>query len=204
MRLKVDDMSSSLRYLYWLDLLVDDNVLELLSSTPYIDYSNNTITLPSRKQRQSENSTSAGVEPEQLNTNRSLPSSPAISRTKIFATWGARSIENAGPLKTLRLLMDTNMQPYRPESVLHIGLTDVHSHELQMKKWGDMSGSAGLLYMQWCAFPPDALEIIYGYHDLQTPSEEEATCGISAETIKARNSLYFSDHCETKWFGNFS
>ena len=106
--MKIDFIAETYKHIYWLDLLIDENVLNLLSSKffesinlylkdcigpLFIKYSNHTI-------RSNDKTTNSDEDSNQI-------------KSKIFATWGARSIDNAGPLQDLRTMMSKLMMPWR-------------------------------------------------------------------------------------------
>lgn len=212
MQSKISNIAEAQRHKYWYDLVLDDNLAHYLSDSPFIDYTRYKTVL---QRQHSSNSTSTSTGPSTVR--------------KSFASWGARSIEN-GPLRTVRSLIEKYMQPYRPTGVLHVGLTDKSTTPLQMHTWGDGSTRTastgtdqvlpteeGLVYLQWCVLHEDAVHYIYNTHSTVshntacTDVEERGnTCTRTVDpgrleykpnTFATINDYYFSNYCETKWFG---
>lgn len=95
MSLKLMTMSLEYRHMYWLDLVVDESVIQALSRSPYIPY---------RIRRQ----------------KLKLSDGNYSERVKTVAKYGARGIDNGGPVQDLRTHMSKHMQPWKKGSVLYI------------------------------------------------------------------------------------
>ena len=85
-------------HIFWQDLSVDSAVVRQLAGPHFVKY----------KRYSTRISASHGTE----------------VRESEFAVYGARALENAGPLQDLRSLLFTHMRPWRPGRVLHVGLVD--------------------------------------------------------------------------------
>mmetsp|Transcript_25103 Transcript_25103/g.46925 ORF Transcript_25103/g.46925 Transcript_25103/m.46925 type:complete len:501 (-) Transcript_25103:106-1608(-) len=95
MSLKLMTMSLDYRNLYWLDLVVDESVIQALSRTPYVPY-----RIRRQKLKQGDGS--------------------YVEREKTMATYGARGIDNGGPVQDLKTKMFKHMTPWKKGSVLYI------------------------------------------------------------------------------------
>lgn len=104
---KLDNLNVDFRYSHWRDLVVDEEVVGYLSGPPLVKYSiYNTKSV--RKARPEGEGAGAGASGEcgvdgsgdagtcSTSTGGGSSDSAPVSTTKIFATWGARSLENAG------------------------------------------------------------------------------------------------------------
>jgi DNA polymerase III delta prime subunit len=112
-------------------------------------------------------------------TNYTSKLSDKSTSSIIFSTYGARSLENSGPLQDLRGVIYRYMQPWRPKEILHVGLTNELTQILQKENWGG-SNKAGekQIFLQWCL--PASLSKDSNIIDINTS---------------------FSDKCATIWFG---
>ena len=179
LKLKLMEEAELHRHFIWLDLIVDDNVIELLVGNKFIQYKTYTTTVRIKNEKQEEVDVNGNINSKGKKNNNST----IVTRTKVFAEWGARSLENAGPLKDLKSCFMRLMQPWRPLQVLHIGLLDSTTRELQAKAWGNAavkSGESLELYFQWCVLTPT-----------QAALSKNKTLVIDAQ-------MAFSDQCETK------
>jgi DNA polymerase III delta prime subunit len=178
--LKLRGLGAEHRHAYWWNLAVDAGVVSHLSSSQFIKYTNHTTVLIPKKGE-------AGDDNVDIDHN-----SIGESRTKIFASYGARGIENAGPLQDLKALLFGHMQPWRPEKLLHVGLTSLETA-------ATIRGSAGVgvnarkefrpeIYLQWCtpAASMFASEVDY----------------VSIVSIPEHIAL--SENCATAWVGQLS
>lgn len=111
--LKVRQLGLEYRFKYWWNLVVDPAVVEYLSGPRYIKYSAHSTTVVRRGGGDGDGEVSQ----------------------KVFSTYGARSIENAGPLQDLRSKIYSHMQPWQSQRLLHVGLAGT---------------TEVLLLMQWC------------------------------------------------------
>ena len=120
---KLHQTGADFRSTRWLDLLVDDQVVEYLSSPPLVKYSvvsmRNTVSTGTAQLGQSKLQTAAGVDGEtgdsssstvcvgtageelsgeacSVRTQQTAPPASTAAASKVFATWGARSLENGG------------------------------------------------------------------------------------------------------------
>jgi len=91
--------SSEYRYNYWLDLIVDPDVVHFLASPPFVKYSvfqakmqpiGKIANFPVADSQQCQND--PGCDRRSSSGSSTIPA----TKTKIFATWGARSLVNAG------------------------------------------------------------------------------------------------------------
>jgi len=107
MRGKLMHTASEYRYNYWLDLIVDPDVVFFLASPPFVKYSVFQAKMSSRGGAIA--NVPAATDSQCLNSpncDQSITTSSSSSdggssthptaKTKIFATWGARSLVNAG------------------------------------------------------------------------------------------------------------
>lgn len=148
--LKLNQESLQYESIRWSKLLIDDTVISHIIDK--IKYTNYTSKLADKK------------------TTSSI----------IFATYGARSLENSGPLQDLRGIIYRYMQPWRPKEILHVGLTNELTQVLQKENWGGISKAGEKqIYLQWC---------------LATSLSKDSSL-IDINTA-------FSDKCATIWFGN--
>lgn len=105
MRGKLMHTASEYRYNYWLDLIVDPNVVHFLASPPFVKYSvfqakmssrgGAMANFPAAADSQCLNSPNCDQSTSN-NSNNGGSSTHPTAKTKIFATWGARSLVNAG------------------------------------------------------------------------------------------------------------
>lgn len=119
MTLKLESFSDRLKYKYWLRLYTEPNVIEYLISSEFINYSKYIVKA---KPRPVEQSVCENEEVCSNNNNSVLGSEENnnATRTKVFSTWGARALSNAGPLRDLWTLLNRNAQPW--QSGIYIGL----------------------------------------------------------------------------------
>jgi len=97
-------------------------------------------------------------------------SSSSGSVNIVVAKYGARALENGGPLQDLRAILYQYMRPWRPAQTLHIGLVDPLVHTSldasagssaagASSSGGDAEGTKFIdhrqLYFQWCALPKE-------------------------------------------------
>ena len=107
MRGKLMHTASEYRYNYWLDLIVDPDVVFFLASPPFVKYSVFQAKMSSRGGAIA--NVPAATDSQCLNSpncDQSITTTSSSSdggssthptaKTKIFATWGARSLVNAG------------------------------------------------------------------------------------------------------------
>ena len=97
LRLKLLHMSADHRHIYWIDLAVDDAVLDELTGPQYISYANHTTTIRPRgstTQPAAAEATAAGESAAVVDSSK-VAAAP-VFRSKVLATWGARALENAG------------------------------------------------------------------------------------------------------------
>ena len=150
--LKVYMLAVENKFVYWLDLVVDPEVVQHLSSPSFIKYVNQTV-----KAKVSANNATA------------------TTTSKVFAKYGARALETGGPLQDLKSLFFRYMRPWRPTQVLHVGLADKKDVRVPAKKSatpdvvvgvsidGESHSSSAttskaegssntLFYLQWCKF----------------------------------------------------
>ena len=79
----------------------------------------------------------------------------------IVAKYGARALENGGPLQDLRAILYQYMRPWRPSQTLHIGLVDPLLHSFPDAQGGGGGDGGGRfvdhkqLYFQWCTLSPE-------------------------------------------------
>lgn len=102
----------------------------------------------------------------------------------VFATYGARAVQNAGPLQDLRSLLYRYMRPWRAGEILHIAYRTPAGSEKAPSGNPDQK----LIYLQWCSMdvcPPQ----------VQNPwGEAPAACRISVEQS-------VGPLCQTMWRG---
>ena len=187
LRVKLHRLDSFNKAKWWSALVVDDSVVAHLAGPHYLKYVNFT--------------SKAKIAPNTATTQRDLNVDGTTTdgggggpvASKVVAKYGARALENGGPLQDLRALIFTTMQPWRPHQVLHVGLVDPGTHSFSptrlkavnaeassIRKDGGTEGSRDMLYLQWCKL---------------TASEREATSSSLAED------LAFSAKCETVYVG---
>jgi len=87
--LKLEYLSDQFHGIYWKRLCVSNPAQEYLVSHRFIKY-----------------------------TTYKTPASEVMGISKHFAEYGARNIENSGPLKALQTQMFRSMQPWKPEKIL--------------------------------------------------------------------------------------
>lgn len=69
-------------------------------------------------------------------TSGSSTGTKMVPRRKVFARYGARALENSGPLLDLKGLIYKHMKPWKPGHILHIGFLVPEHEELYFKRWG--------------------------------------------------------------------
>jgi len=132
----------------------------------------------------------------------------------VVAKYGARALENGGPLQDLRAILYQHMRPWRPSQTLHIGLVDPLIHSFMDMPGGGAVGDGGggrfvdhkQLYFQWCTLskeyeqdPQRWIAIPKAYQHMTTKrggggGEEEVQMIIPDE-------IAFSRVCETLYVG---
>lgn len=195
LQLKIRTMATDNMHTYWLDFVVDDAVIDLLSSAQYIKYSNHStkIRIPAATA-----TTITGGDTKISSDAIIENNTTTVTRSKVFATWGARSLENAGPLLDLRSIIFRYMQPWRPGQLLHVGCADSTTRQLQKIHWGDQYHSVGSdgddssdgskrLYLNWCVITN------HDYIQMKARSVD----GV----VKIKPEFAFSNACETLWIG---
>ena len=120
LRTKLRNLAADHRLSYWRDLIVDEDVIVYLSDPPLVKYSKYSTKKTSRASKSSTNGEESGnsecttdstgnMQCSSTNAGNSGASgssgggssnagSASTTATKLFATWGARSLENAGML----------------------------------------------------------------------------------------------------------
>lgn len=232
--LKLNHMNNEWRYKYWLHLVVDDAVMNKLSGFPYIKYSNYSATVvpssnsDSTSTSQSPSSASVSVttsatinsngeadinigkgEVDRQNANQKVA---PVKVTKKFATFGARALENSGPLQDLKSALFRYARPWKPTQVLHIGMADASTKNLQSSAWGwagsdALSSRDGVFYIQWCVLSND---MFTQSKDSRNPLKRATGGGDAIPTESEEKWLVippeiaFSSACETKWVGSLS
>ena len=131
-RLKVQSLGVEHRYRYWWNLVVDDAAIEYLCGPLFIKYTQHSTVVKRRGENEERDET----------------------RTKIFSTYGARGIENAGPLQDLKALIYGKMQPWQPQKLLHVGLLNAENLDVLKGGFATKRSFRPELYFQWCL--PDA------------------------------------------------
>lgn len=103
---KLDNLGDDFRYSHWRDLVVDEDVVGYLSGPPLVKYSIYNTKSVKRLKSEVEGSGECGVDAngEALVCSSSGADAAPGTSTKIFATWGARSLENAGTVRVVALL----------------------------------------------------------------------------------------------------
>jgi hypothetical protein len=106
MRGKLMHTASEYRYKYWLDLIVDPDVVFFLASPPFVKYSVFQAKMSSRGGAIANVAAAISTDSQCLNSPHCDQSTTSSSnggssthptaKTKIFATWGARSLVNSG------------------------------------------------------------------------------------------------------------
>ena len=95
MTLKLKIMSEEYRDMYWRDLCIEESVIQALSRPPFLQYRRRSVRIP-------------------------LPNGTYVDREKTVATYGARGIDNGGPIQDLKTKMFKYMQPWKKGSILYI------------------------------------------------------------------------------------
>lgn len=201
LRLKVTLMAIQNRNKSWKDMIIDDEVILMLSGPTYVMYNNHSILVNLN------------------NTTNNNNEEQKITRSKIFATYGARSLDNVGPLQDLKSLIQKYLLPWRPNEILHIGLTFSSNIDKHRKKWGIRSVTGNskdeLLFMQWCQPSTELLNYSAalshpGYvtaascfldNDFENENNEKCSANEAAR-YEFLNKYYLSESCETKWYGS--
>lgn len=178
---KLKQMKEEHKHNYWMDLSIDLDLINILISSKYIKYSNHTVKVPVNNNSET-----------MINNNGDLSDTiPHHIRSKVFATWGARALENAGPLQDLRSIVFRYMQPWRATEVLHIGVTNSSTSEAQKKYWGistksdnNFDSNNNIIYLQWCRVSDKVFK------------------NNKNEWFQIDSTIAFSNQCETIWFGS--
>lgn len=141
---KLHHLSVENEFIYWLALVVDPAVIEHLVGPEFIAYTQFSAT--SNNSNEDTDATSSHSDKRKV--------------TKVYSTWGARALENGGPLEDLRGLLFRFMQPWRPRQILHVGLADARTASSLFaapthSRW-TKSIQPGQIYLQWCE-PPAGL-----------------------------------------------
>ena len=155
-RLKVQSIGLEHRYRYWWNLVVDTTVLEYLSGPLFIKYTQHSTVVVRRGEDDGDE-----------------------TRTKIFSTYGARGIENAGPLQDLKAKIYSKMQPWQPQKLLHVGLTSVEIVEQLKGQYMSKKSFLPELYMQWCV--PDGN--MFDENSSVVSINEEMALGAACSTV---------------------
>lgn len=166
MTLKLQLMSLEYRNLYWLDLCVESSVIQALSRPPFIQYRSRKIKMK-------------------------VTNGTSIEREKTMALYGARGIENGGPIQDLKTKMYKHMKPWKKGSVLHISTRkfDVSSKHKQDPE----------IVMRWCM-----LDI-----SMSPPPDTQRGSSQSGLGLRVGHYLIQKKHiksplCEEKWSGTLS
>lgn len=95
---KLDNLKDDFKYSHWRDLVVDEDVVGYLSGPPLVKYSiyNTKNVRKVRTEAEGECGVDGSGDAGTCSSAGSGADSAPVSTTKIFATWGARSLENAG------------------------------------------------------------------------------------------------------------
>ena len=202
------------KYVYWLDLAVDEEVVGHLSSPHFIKYVNQTVKVNPRGNDNSPAKSNSN--PNNVGNNNNTNSASPKPSSKVFAKYGARALETGGPLQDIKSLFFRYMRPWRPSQVLHIGIAnknDVrisHASPARSKMaesttemdGGTSSSSAHTrpeptnsdiqLFLQWCKF----------HEGMIKPRGSVKNSGHNSLSVPS--SLAFSPQCETLFFGPLS
>jgi len=184
--MKLMSLSEEKQHLYWLSLSVDEDVIKYLSGPNFIMYDkySRQITLEKGKG-------STTVE-------------------KIFATYGARGVDNGGPIQDLRSAMFRHMQPWRPGYILHVGIT---GHKSKESGWTTLFSRETEIFMQWCIADTSMLpsnEIVEATTNATNEHEGWTSRSLPKKGYKrvgryvVQNSHSNSPLCDTMWKGKFS
>lgn len=132
LKLNLNRLSTNFRSQRWLRLAVDDEVVSYLTSQQFVDYKNHTVTMRVARKASADQlvpyQAEVGVEADQQ-----------ITRSKIFATYGARAVRS-GPLQKLEGLISRHAQRSRPEEILHIGILSAQNID-RSSEWGNRDHS---------------------------------------------------------------
>jgi len=202
--LKINKLSSQYKHKYWLKLHIDQDLINYLSSTSFISYKKHSLVATGLA-----NIVADGGEP---------PSSPVTS--KLFAEFGARSIENSGPLQDLKKYLYRFMQPWNAHLVLHVGLAQLTQLAVGAGVGVGVSNPEGSavdmqVYFQWCFVDeimwksPDDQTVTLGESEGSESAEDSVDSGIcdveaDVDDIRMDPSISFSPLCETIWYGPFN
>lgn len=201
--LKIRKLSRQFQYKYWLKLHVDIDIIRYLSSTTFMSYKKYSLIASEL--------TNVSVAKANAKGGASSAHSHPPTAGKLFAEFGARGIENSGPMQDLKKHIYRYMQPWRAHQVLHVGLANLG----RLTGFGlgaeDDVGDTHV-YLQWC----------HAHETMWTPSPSQAIDGdatvdvdaykgdiISAkeweeeDNIRIDSSIAFSPLCETVWHGSF-
>lgn len=201
--LKIRKLSAQYQYKYWLKLHVDTDLVTYLSSASFISYKKHSMVL------------TGGV--------NMLPESgvhnPTGVASKLIAEFGARSIENAGPLQDLKKYLYRYMQPWRAHQVLHVGLAQLTqlSAGTYYDHGSDDGGKQLQVYFQWCYVHELMWRPItdseHSRNDSDAASvpanDDNGVCDTAVASedlneIHVDAAISFSQLCETIWYGPFN
>jgi DNA polymerase III delta prime subunit len=167
--------AESRRSIDWVDIFVDEKVIEFLTGPRFVKY------------------TTIG---EGGNSANRLTFSTYGGRP-VTQSWGW------GPMRTLQKILRTHMQPWQQNKVIHVGLLGPHdstSRTTRLKEWRAEPAlidnkDEPVLYLQWCHFD----ERMNGTN----VCENEDTCSRTFRSVPEE--IAFSPQkCERKWFGVLS
>jgi hypothetical protein len=191
LRVKLDRLDTINRDAWWVALAVDDDVVSHLAGPTYLKYVNFTS-----KAKIAPNTATTLKDMNVDGTASSEGLEQVSSASKVVAKYGARALENGGPLQDLRALVFTTMQPWRPHQVLHVGLADSTKHTFTPTKLASVREEASEIrtsssnhnnqvYLQWCKLTGQYRQSHTGRDGRLSVDETEA----------------FSPQCETVYVG---
>jgi len=235
LRLKMASMAAEYRHFYWLDLVIDDAVVRHLSGPRYIKYYNHTAKFRvagGKDDADGPGGAASGAEGTAADETSEVPpthKAPAakktIVRSKSLAQWGARALENAGPIQDLRSLMFRYMPPWQPRQVLHIGLTDPSTEALQALRWGqrrpvdaagghraaDVGADGDASVVAGAEPPPASSSGASGSGSASPPGPQVflqwctlLESMVHGDGLRVDAATAFSEACETVWFGDLA
>lgn len=202
LRVKLDRLDRNNQDAWWVNLSVDNDVVAHLAGPTYLKYVNftskakiapNTATTI---RDMNVDGTSASTD----DVTSSVSAAITTPASKVVAKYGARALENGGPLQDLRALIYTTMQPWRPHQVLHVGLADSSRHSFTLTKLPPSSTVSqeaeeirdgtnkdrDMVYLQWCKL-----------------SGSYRAAHISTEgRLRVDEGVAFSPQCETIYVGH--
>jgi hypothetical protein len=208
--LKIRKLSRQYQYRYWLKLHVDPDVVRYLSSASFILYKKHSLV-------------ATGVVNVPSGDGASSVPQPPPPASKLFAEFGARSIENSGPLQDLKKYLYRFMQPWRAHQVLHVGLAKLGQLVGQGSSVGGDDAGGMHVYLQWCyvhemmwTSSSSALDMggngsdVGSSVDTGTDAAESAVChteeeeyDLDVDELRMDPKISFSPLCETVWHGPF-